>query len=194
MRCDLHVHTKHSGQCRIPLLRRVCEECYTDPGELYETLKRRGMDLVTVTDHDSIAAAEHLRRYPDFFTSVEVTCTLPAGTELHAGVYDISERQFVEIDRRRRDFASFFAYVREQGLLCTANHIFSAITGRRAAEDWSCIEQFRASEAQNGAIPSFSNEQARAWASSRGLAMIGGRVRQTGVPGRHPGAAPGSAR
>jgi len=158
----------------MPLLRRVCGESYTDPEELYAMLKRRGMDLVTVTDHDSIAAAEHLRRYPDFFTSVEVTCTLPAGTELHAGVYDISEKQFVEIDRRRRDFASFFAYVREQGLLCTANHLFSAITGRRVAADWPHIARFRAAEAHNGAVPSFSNRQARAWASSRGLATIAG--------------------
>ena len=30
-------------------------------------LRRLGMSMVTVTDHDSIDAAEVLRRYPDFF-------------------------------------------------------------------------------------------------------------------------------
>ena len=44
------------------------------------------MDLVTVTDHDSIDAAERLRRHPDFFLSEEVSCLTPSGTELHVGV------------------------------------------------------------------------------------------------------------
>ena len=44
MRCDLHVHTEHSGSCTVPLLDRVCRESYNQPGEVYEILKRRGMD------------------------------------------------------------------------------------------------------------------------------------------------------
>ena len=60
MRCDLHVHTRHSGMCTLPLLRH-CRESYNDPLEVYEKLKRAGMDLVTVTDHDSIDAVEALR-------------------------------------------------------------------------------------------------------------------------------------
>ena len=87
MRCDLHVHTVHSGMCTVPGFTRVCKESYNEPHALYERLKARGMDLVTVTDHDSIDAVEALRRYPDFFLSEEVTCTMPSGTEMHAGVY-----------------------------------------------------------------------------------------------------------
>ena len=75
MKSDLHVHTAHSGMCTVPLFTRICRESYTDPEILYATLKGRGMDLVTVTDHDSIGSTEALRRYPDFFASVEVTCT-----------------------------------------------------------------------------------------------------------------------
>src|ERR1035438_2780618 len=78
MRCDLHVHTRHSGMCTIPVLRKVCRESYNDPLAVYEKLKRLGMDLVTVTDHDSIDAAVTLRSKPDFFLSEEVascTCT-----------------------------------------------------------------------------------------------------------------------
>ena len=47
--------------CTIPLLRKVCRESYNQPLEVYEKLKRLGMDLVTVTDHDSIDAVEELR-------------------------------------------------------------------------------------------------------------------------------------
>src|ERR1700761_4259998 len=63
MRCDLHVHTRHSGMCNIPGFHRFCRESYNDPEAVYQTLKRRGMDLVTVTDHDSIDAAEQLRHH-----------------------------------------------------------------------------------------------------------------------------------
>ena len=101
MRCDLHVHTDRSGMCTVPLARRFCQESYNDPMEVYWGLKRRGMDLVTVTDHDSIDAVECLRHYPDFFLSEEVTCTLPSGTGVHVGVYDITERDHTEIQRRR---------------------------------------------------------------------------------------------
>src|ERR1700685_2482521 len=79
MRCDLHVHTLHSGMCAVPGLTRVCKESYNEPRALYEVLKQRGMNLVTVTDHDSIDAAEELRKNSDFFLSEEVTVTLPSG-------------------------------------------------------------------------------------------------------------------
>src|SRR5260370_17577174 len=86
MRCDLHVHTRHSGMCTVPLLDRVCRESYNDPDSVYETLKHRGMDLVTITDHDSIDAAESLCKYPDFFLSEEVSAVSPTGTNLHLPV------------------------------------------------------------------------------------------------------------
>ena len=79
MRCDLHVHTMHSGMCNVPVFRKICRESYNDPLAVYDLLKRRGMNLVTITDHDSIGAAETLRKYPDFFVSEEVSCLTPDG-------------------------------------------------------------------------------------------------------------------
>src|SRR5271166_767011 len=104
MRCDLHVHTTHSGMCNVPFLQAVCRESYNDARAVYAKLKRLGMDLVTVTDHDSIDSLETLRSNPDFFLSEEVTCQLPSGTSLHMGVYDITERDHIELQRRRTDF------------------------------------------------------------------------------------------
>ncbi len=60
--------------------------------------------MVTITDHDSIDAAEVLRRHADFFLSEEATVRMPSGTEMHLGVYGITERDHVEIQRRRSDF------------------------------------------------------------------------------------------
>src|SRR5258707_1984215 len=116
MRCDLHVHTRHSGMGTVPVMRHIGWESYNQPGEVYEKLKRAGMDLVTVTDHDSIDAVETLRSKPDFFLSEEVTCTLPSGTELHMGVYDITERDHIELQRRRHDWESLFAWLYDHNL------------------------------------------------------------------------------
>src|ERR1700730_10675906 len=110
MKCDMHVHTIHSGMCTVPGMRLICRESYNHPEALYEKLKGQGMDIVTVTDNASIDAVEALRRHPDFFLSEEVTCRLPSGTELHVGVYNITERQHIEIQRRRDDFLSLHAY------------------------------------------------------------------------------------
>src|SRR5581483_894300 len=141
MRCDLHVHTRYSGMCTVPLIKAVCRESYNSPIAVYDKLKRLGMDLVTVTDHDAIEAAEPLRQFPDFFLSEEVTCRMPSGTELHVGVYDITERQHVEIQRRRADLESLAAYLHANRLHFSANHVFSSLTGRRALADFECFER-----------------------------------------------------
>ncbi|HLJ50678.1 MAG TPA: PHP-associated domain-containing protein [Bryobacteraceae bacterium] len=183
MKCDLHVHTIHSGMCTIPLIERVCRECYSDPADVYGTLKQRGMDLVTVTDHDSIDAAESLRKYPDFFLSEEVSCILPSGTNLHMGVYDIQERDHVELQRRATDFPSLLAYLRERNLFFTVNHVYSSLTGRRAAADFDLFGRvFPGVEVLNGQMLAMSNAAARDFASQWRRAPIAGSDAHTIAP------------
>ena len=175
MKCDLHVHSIHSGMCTVPVLKRICRESYNDPREVYSVLKRKGMDLVTLTDHDSIGDAEPLRRYGDFFLSEEVTCRMPSGTTLHIGVFDITERQHFEIQRRRDDFVCLLAYLTERRLLFSVNHIFSSLTGRRALEDFAWIEAYApALETHSGEMPAFHNRQAARLARRLGKAGLGG--------------------
>jgi predicted metal-dependent phosphoesterase TrpH len=175
MKCDLHVHTVHSGMCTVPVFKRICRESYSDPDEVYATLKRRGMDLVTVTDHDSIGSSERLRRHPDFFLSEEVTCHTSRGTELHVGVYDIQERDHVEIQRRRDDLAALFAYLNERELLFSINHAFSGLTGSRAGADFDDFaEYFPAVEVLNGQMLPVANGHAETFAARhRKIALAG---------------------
>jgi len=133
------------------------------------------MDLVTITDHDSIDAVESLRGRPDFFLSEEVTCTLPSGTELHVGVYDITERDHVELQRRRRDFESFFAWLVDHNLFFSANHVFSSLTGRRDAADFELFETaFPALETHNGHMLAKANANAASLADWAARAEVGG--------------------
>jgi predicted metal-dependent phosphoesterase TrpH len=157
MRCDLHVHSTGSGMCSTPGLTRLCKESYNEPADVYERCKRLGMSIVTVTDHDSIDAVEVLRRHKDFFLSEEATVRMPSGTEMHLGVYDITERDHVEIQRRRHDFISLLMYLTERKLFFSVNHVFSGLTGQRVPADFDWFASY---------VPAFEVRNGQMWEES----------------------------
>jgi hypothetical protein len=133
------------------------------------------MDLVTVTDHDSIDAAEELRKYPDFFLSEEVTCTMPSGTEMHAGVYGIQEHDHSELQRRRHDVESLLAYAIENQLFVTVNHLYSSLTGPRTEDDFAVFARdFHGVETVNGQMLKWSNRLADDFARRFNKPVVGG--------------------
>ena len=175
MRCDLHVHSRYSGPVTLPILHRVAQECYSEPKAVYETALARGMDLVTLTDHDSIEGALQLAGRPDFFIGEEVTCELPGGREMHLGVFDITEVNHQQIQARRRDPEGLFAYLAEERIPFCVNHLFSPLTGRREVDDFHlALAHAPLIEAMNGMLPAQSNEFARQAGRAAGLAPVGG--------------------
>ena len=160
--------------CTLPLLKRLCRESYNPPDAVYDALRQRGMNLVTITDHDSIDAAEELRRKPNFFLSEEVTCRLPSGTELHVGVYGICERQHEELQKRRNDLPRLAAYLGEQRLFAVVNHPFSALTGRRRVEDYDWFSSFPAVEIVNAHLGEANNRHAGQFAANNFQIGVGG--------------------
>jgi len=64
LRADLHVHSRASKvNGNVPFLKS--RDCYSAPQDVYRVAKARGMDLVAMTDHDSIdGALELLDRGP----------------------------------------------------------------------------------------------------------------------------------
>ena len=175
MRCDLHVHTVASGMVNTPVLNRICRESYNDAEHVYRRLKSLGMGLVTITDHDSIDAGEILRKHPDFFVSEEVTARMPTGTEVHIGVYNMRERDHVEIQRRRNDFISLVMYLSERKLFFSVNHVFSGLTGRREERDFDWFASYApALEVRNGQMCEKANADAANLAARFGKVAIAG--------------------
>src|SRR6201997_2745678 len=175
MRCALHVHSVASGMFDAPGLNRICRESYNDPTEVYERLKRLGMSIVTITDHDSIDAVETLRRYPDFFLSEEVTVKMPSDTLMHLGVYGISERDHAEIQRRRNDFIALLMYLTERKLFFSVNHVLSGLTGSRDEEDFRWFASYvPAFEVRNGQMWIEANRSAEHLARKLGKIAVGG--------------------
>src|SRR5437868_3749656 len=116
-KCDLHCHSVYSTfkYFRVANTR----DSYNRPEEVYRIAKERGMDYVTITDHDSIAGClSLLDRNPDlddFFISEEVETWFPETRQrIHVNVFDIDEKQHEEIQRRRHDIYELHDYLREE--------------------------------------------------------------------------------
>src|SRR5271166_1065607 len=73
-RVDMHCHSTASEHSRLGVQRAMgLPECATPPEEVYELAKRRGMDFVTITDHDTIAGVLQIAEREDVFVSEELT-------------------------------------------------------------------------------------------------------------------------
>ena len=70
-RVDMHCHSTASQVSKLGVQRAAgLPECATPPHEVYDLAMRRGMDLVTITDHDTIAGVSQIADRPDVFISV----------------------------------------------------------------------------------------------------------------------------
>jgi len=91
-RVDMHCHSTASQQSRLGVQRAVgLPECATPPEEVYALAKRRGMDFVTITDHDTIAGVLEIAHRPDVFVSEELTAHFRGQQQaVHVLCYGIS--------------------------------------------------------------------------------------------------------
>ena len=75
---DLHVHSKHSNRPPEWILRQFgAPESYMEPREVYRRCRARGMQFVTISDHDTVSGALEIAHLPGTFLSEEITVTFP---------------------------------------------------------------------------------------------------------------------
>lgn len=152
-RIDLHVHSKYAGRFNPAALKHLeVDESYTEPKDVYERLLRRGMSLVTITDHDCIQGCLEIAHLPYTFISEEVSARFPEnGTIIHVLTYGISEAQHGELQRLRRNVYELAAYINEQGIICSLAHPFSAVNHRLTPDQLrKSLLMFDTIEALNG--------------------------------------------
>jgi predicted metal-dependent phosphoesterase TrpH len=127
LRADLHVHTCHSTVSGT-LTFLGSRDCYSRPEEVYRVARARGMDLVCITDHDSIdGALELLERRPDAHDVIvgeEITCVLPdGGVEVHIAAYDMTEALHRDVQHLRGNVFDVTARLRQAGVPFALNHL-----------------------------------------------------------------------
>lgn len=132
LKADLHVHSKFSTRPSEWILQKLgCAESYTDPMALYEMAKRQGMDLVTITDHNTIEGALQIAHLPGTFISEEVTAYFPEDRcKLHVLCYDITEAQHDDIQRLRGNVYELVDYFLEQNIPHAMAHAMYSLNGK----------------------------------------------------------------
>src|SRR5262245_22884311 len=131
MKLDTHVHSLYSGHSTIPPLDRLMRESYNTTEGVYRQAKARGMDLVTITDHDRIDGALTIADRPDVIIGCEVTGVFAHdGVRVHLGVLGITEAQHREIQYRRNDLSALLPYLKAQRIFVSLNHLASRVNGK----------------------------------------------------------------
>lgn len=118
-KADLHVHSRYSNKPSLWALRKInCPESYTSPSFIYKTARQKGMDYVTITDHNNIEGALEIAHLPGAFISTEVTASFPEnGCNLHVVVLDINEEIFIDIMNLRKNVYELVSYLQQNSII-----------------------------------------------------------------------------
>lgn len=179
-RVDLHCHSTFSRET-LRWLPGLVYHPLCEPEEVYDQAKARGMDFVTLTDHNTIdgclALVERRGLRPDFIFGEEVSARFPQdGTVVHVNVFDHDEPQHREIQRLRENIYDLVAYLRQIGKLYVLNHM-TWTAQHRVLTAWqidAMLELFDVFEGLNG-TRSYSHN-AFAWHATRdhGKVLVAG--------------------
>lgn len=115
-KADLHVHSSHSNKPTYWAMRKFnVPESYTSPQYLYRVARERGMNYVTITDHNAINGALEIGHLPGAFISSEITSHFPEnGCKVHVVVLHISEAHFRTILELRKNVYEMVAYLHSE--------------------------------------------------------------------------------
>jgi glycosyltransferase involved in cell wall biosynthesis len=164
VRADLHVYSKFSKRAADWALRRLdFPASYTDPKGLYDKLRSRGMQFVTITDQDTLAGCLEIGALPGVFLSEQVTASFPEdGCRIHILVYGLTEAQHRVIEELRGNIYQLQAYLAGTGLTHAVAHPFYNLNERLTpAHFQKLVLLFRHFEGINGRYPALLSDTAR---------------------------------
>jgi len=183
-RVDMHCHSTASHYSKLGVQRSLgLPECATPPEEVYELAKRRGMDFVTITDHDTIDGCLELADRPDCFVSEELTARFAGEPQaVHVLCYGITPGDHEWLQAHSGDVEACAAYLHNQGIACALAHPFfnvaAPLTRRHRRR---LAELFPIWEVRNGSRAAELNMPAAVYVETHGGTGIGGSDDHAGV-------------
>ena len=128
-RADLHCHSTASQVSKLGVQRSAgLPECATPPEEVYELAKRRGMDFVTITDHDTIDGALEIADRPDVFISEELTASFAGEPQaVHVLCFGITPDDHEWLQSALRGRRGVRGVPARQRIACALAHPFYAV-------------------------------------------------------------------
>jgi glycosyltransferase involved in cell wall biosynthesis/predicted metal-dependent phosphoesterase TrpH len=181
---DMHCHSTASQESKLGVQRAAgLPECATPPREVYELAKRRGMDFVTITDHDSIAGVLQIADRPDVFISEELTAHFRGEPQaVHVLCYGISPEDHEWLQANRGDVELCAAYMYERDIACALAHPYYRVAAPLSARHRRRLAQlFDVWEVRNGARARELNRPAATYVATLDGAGVGGSDDHAGI-------------
>jgi glycosyltransferase involved in cell wall biosynthesis/predicted metal-dependent phosphoesterase TrpH len=183
-RCDMHVHSTASQLSKLGIQRSLhLPECATEPAEVYDLAKRRGMDFVTITDHDTIDGALALAHLADTFVSEELTASFRGEPQaVHILCFGITPADHEWLQAHRDDVETCAAYLTDRRIACALAHPFFAVGAPLTARHRRRLAQlFPVWETRNGSRAKELNLPAYVYIETHGGTAIGGSDDHAGI-------------
>jgi glycosyltransferase involved in cell wall biosynthesis/predicted metal-dependent phosphoesterase TrpH len=183
-RADMHVHSTASQISKLGIQNSLhLPECATPPEEVYELSKRRGMDFVTITDHDTIAGALTLADLPDTFISEELTASFKGEPQaVHVLCYGITPDDHEWLQGHRDDVEACAEYLHSQQITAALAHPFYAVQAPLTSRHRRRLAQlFPIWETRNGSRAKELNLPAFVYIETHGGTAIGGSDDHAGI-------------
>ncbi len=183
-RVDMHCHSTASQLSKLGVQRSLgLPECATPPEEVYELAKRRGMDFVTITDHDTIAGALELADRPDCFVSEELTARFAGEPQaVHVLCYGITPGDHEWLQAHSGDVEACAAYLHGKGIACALAHPFFNVAAPLTRRHRRLLaELFPTWEVRNGSRAAELNMPAVIYIETHGGTGIAGSDDHAGV-------------
>jgi len=183
-RVDLHCHSTASAVSRLGVQRALgLPECATPPEEVYALAKRRGMDFVTITDHDTIEGALAIAHYDDVFVSEELTAHFSGEPQaVHVLCFGITPADHEWLARHSGDVEECAEYLHANSIACALAHPFYAVAAPLTARHRRRLsELFRVWETRNGSRAPELNMPASIYVETNGGTATGGSDDHAGI-------------
>ncbi len=183
-RVDMHCHSTASEVSRLGVQRALgLPECATPPEEVYELAKRRGMDFVTITDHDTIDGVLEIADRPDVFVSEELTAHFRNEPQaVHVLCYGLDGEDHEWLQAHSGDVELCAAYMFEREIACALAHPYYTVAAPLTARHRRRLaELFGIWEIRNGARARELNRPAATYVATRDGIGIGGSDDHAGV-------------
>jgi len=121
---DLHIHSKYSDRSAEWVARRLgLPDSFSEPVEIYTTLKERGMNYVTLTDHNRIEGCLEIADRPGTFISEQVTTYFPEDrARADLLVWGITEAHHREMAGLRENIYDLQSYLAAENLAHAVAH------------------------------------------------------------------------
>ncbi len=124
VRADLHCHSCASNEADEAMLNAIgCPESFSQPQEVYQQAKSRGMNFVALTDHDSLAGIKTLIAQPDHLVGEELTSYFPEdGCKMHILVWGLTDQDHADLQAINSDIYKCATIIRDRNLAHAVAH------------------------------------------------------------------------